>query len=112
MAEMLNKFFATVFTKEDISNIPVRESETEIRLEIVKFTTSKIREKIRGLKNNSAPGPNGISVKLLQTAREELLGPLQIIYEKTLSTGIVPEDWREATVTNLKEGNKGRGRKL
>ena len=112
MAEMLNKFFATVFTKEDISNIPVRESETEIRLENVTFTTSKIREKIRGLKTNSAPGPNGISVKLLQTAREELLGPLQIIYEKTLSTGIVPEDWREATVTNLKEGNKGRGRKL
>ena len=47
MAEMLNKFFASVFTKEDISSIPVRESETEIRLENVTFTTSKIREKIR-----------------------------------------------------------------
>ena len=45
MVEMLNKFFASVFTKEDISSIPVRESETEIRLENVTFTTKKIREK-------------------------------------------------------------------
>ena len=108
MAEMLNKFFASVFTKEDISSILVRESETEIRLENVTFTTSKIREKIRALKNNSAPGPDSITVKLLQTAIEELLGPLQIICEKTLSTGIVPEDWREATVTPIfKKGTKG-----
>ena len=85
MAEILNRFFASVFTKEDISNIPVRESETDVRLENVVFTTNKIRDKIKGLKPNSAPGPDSITVSLLQAVREELLAPLLIIYEKTLS---------------------------
>ena len=108
MAETLNKFFASVFTKEDILNIPVLESETDSRLENVVFTSSKIREKINGLKKNSAPGPDGITVNLLQTTREELLRPLLIIYEKTLSTGIVPMDWKEAIVTPIfKKGTRG-----
>ena len=87
MAEILNrlKIFASVFTKEDISNIPVCESETDVRLENVVFTTNKIRDKIKGLKPNSAPGPDSITVSLLQAVREELLAPLLIIYEKTLS---------------------------
>ena len=108
IAEILNRFFASVFTKEDISNIPVRESETDVRLENVVFTTNKIRDKIKGLKPNSAPGPDSITVSLLQAVREELLAPLLIIYEKTLSSGIVPKDWKEATVTPIfKKGTKG-----
>ena len=109
MAEILNRFFASVFTKEDISNIPVRESETDVRLENVVFTTNKIRDKIKGLKPNSAPGPDSITVSLLQAVREELLAPLLIIYEKTLSSGIVPKDWKEAIVTPIfKKGTKGK----
>ena len=108
MAEILNNFFASVFTKEDLSNTPARDSETDVRLENVVFTTNKIREKIKGLKTNSAPGPDGITVSLLQTAREELLAPLLIIYKKTLSSGTVPRDWKEAIVTPIfKKGTKG-----
>ena len=56
----------------------------------------------------SAPGPDGITVSLLQAVKEELLAPLLIIYEKTLSSGIVPKNWKEATVTPIfKKGTKG-----
>ena len=38
MSEELNKFFASVFTNEDTSNIPVRGQETNTKLENVVFT--------------------------------------------------------------------------
>ena len=75
---------ASVFTNEDTSNIPIRAAETIASLDNVVFTKNKIREKIKGLKATSAPGPDGISAHLLQNAREELLEPLQIIYRRSL----------------------------
>ena len=100
MAEILNNFFSSVFTKDDPqSEIPLRHPETAERLTNVVFTRNKIREKIKGLKANSAPGPDGISVKLLQTAREELLEPLLKLFKSSLSSGIVPSTWKHAVVT-------------
>ena len=67
-----------------------------------------IREKIKGLKTNSASGLDSISAQLLQNAREELLEPLKLIFEKSLDTGTVPQDWRHAIVTPIfKKGTKG-----
>ena len=108
MAEKLNNFFANVFTVKDASNIPVRGRETEASLNSVLFTEDKIRNKIKNLKKNSAPGPDGINVNLLQNAREELLRPLLHIYQKSLDTGTVPLIWKQATVTPIfKKGTKG-----
>ena len=108
ISEKLNKFFASVFTIEDESNIPVRGTETNVILQHVIFTKNQIRTKIKGLKSNSAPSPDGISAQLLQNAREELLEPLQIIFQKSLDTGVVPRDWTLALVTPIfKKGTKG-----
>ena len=92
-SEKLNDFFASVFTKENIHDIPTREQETNIEVESVSFTKNIIRDKIKGLKANSASGPDGICTNILQNAKEELLEPLKIIFESTLSTGTVPKDW-------------------
>ena len=73
ISEKLNKFFASVFTIEDKSNIPVSGAETNVILQHVVFTKNQLRTKIKGFKSNSAPGPDGISAQLLQNAREELL---------------------------------------
>ena len=109
MAEMLNSFFASVFTKDDpAENIPLRNIETAARLTNAVFTRGKISEKIKGLKANSAPGPDGTSVKLLQTAREELIYPLLVLYERSLNSGIVPSTLKQAVVTPIfKKGTKG-----
>ena len=109
MAEVLNSFFASVFTKDDpLDSTPLRNIETVERLTNVVFTRGKIREKIKGLKTNSAPGPDGISVKLLQSACEELLEPLMLLYESTLNSGTVPSVWKQAVVTPIfKKGTKG-----
>ena len=72
-----------MFTNEDTTNIPVRNMETNTKLENVVFTRGMIREKINGIKINSAPGPDGICAHLLKGAREELLEPLKLLYQQT-----------------------------
>ena len=50
IAEELNGFFSSVFTEEDLNTIPLKESETNGRFCKVVITESKIKVKIRNLK--------------------------------------------------------------
>ena len=60
MAEILNKFFSSVFTREDTANIPEPEKlKVEKELKEVKITVAKVKQQIRRLKTGSAPGPDG-----------------------------------------------------
>jgi hypothetical protein len=107
MAELLNNFFSSVFTREDMRSQPkVKDMETGT-LEKVTVTEKAVREKIKNLKPFSAAGPDGIGPQLLQEVREEVLPALTTIFRQSLSTGEVPEDWRRANVTPIfKKGKK------
>jgi hypothetical protein len=107
MAELLNNFFSSLFTREDMRSQPKAvELETEI-LEKVTVTEKAVREKIRNLKSFSAAGPDGIGPQLLQEVREEVIPALTTIFRQSLCTGEVPEDWRRANVTPIfKKGKK------
>ena len=50
IAEELNGFFSSVFTEEDLNTIPLKESEMNGRFCKVVITESKIKVKIRNLK--------------------------------------------------------------
>ena len=108
MAEILNKFFPSVFSKEDQQSVPEQQRETDESLGEIKITERGILDKIMNLKETSAPGPDGICPKLLKNAASALTLPLKLIYEKSLLTGQVPGDWKHATVTPIfKKGTKG-----
>ncbi|XP_060710826.1 uncharacterized protein LOC132835701, partial [Hemiscyllium ocellatum] len=56
---------------------------------------------------DKSPGPDGIYPRILWEAREEIAEPLAWIFMSSLSTGIVPEDWRIANVVPLfKKGSR------
>jgi hypothetical protein len=81
MAELLNKAFKDVFTREDTTGIPTPESKWEGPfLEDVKFRTAEVKKKIRTLKQEGAAGPDGIGPKILRELQEELFPVLASIY--------------------------------
>jgi hypothetical protein len=108
MAEELNKFFGSVFTEEDDSEMPQTVPETNVILSRVEITEKKVEEKIKNLRENSATGPDGIGPKVLKAATKELVKPLCHIYRESMRTGVVPKDWKHARVTPIyKKGAKG-----
>ena len=108
-AEVLNKFFTSVFTEEDLNNVPMMEPiyTDGMPLNSVQFSAELVKEKIVKLKSSAAPGPDKICPKLLQGVVDVICQPLAIIYARSLEEGVVPKDWRCANVTPIfKKGSK------
>ena len=102
MAEILNKFFSSVFSEENPAEItPTADrtcSENE-KLKDMCFRERETRQLIQKLKTEGSPGPDKITAKLLQQVAWEISPPLTILFRKSLAEGVVPEDWRQANVT-------------
>jgi hypothetical protein len=70
-------------------------------------TVRDVETKIKNLRRDAAAGPDGIGPALLKEMSRELAPVLATIFNKSLRTGAVPADWREANVTPIfKKGNR------
>ena len=106
MANVLNSFFASVFTVED-PNIPEVEVVSPEFLTEVQFPPDKVEEKLKNLRPESACGPDSIRSRILKENSNILCVPLSIIFTKSIEEGYVPEDWLLANVTSIfKSGSK------
>ena len=73
MANLLNKFFSSVFTKEDVSSIPTAKIVSDEKL-LSGFSVApdQVAKKLAALKVGFAPGPVKLSAKLLKALSEVL----------------------------------------
>jgi len=107
MAELLNNFFSTVFTREDTGHIPKAADMETSAMNGISITVKAVRNEIQKLKPDSAAGPDEIGPKLLQELESVLSTPLASIFRESINTGEVPEDWKRANVTPIfKKGSK------
>ena len=108
-ANILNRWYCSVFTREDTGHIPeaVDVYEGSDILEEVDITRDKVKKKLLNLKPKSAPGPDKISPAVLHSMADVLCVPLASIFNKCQAEGVVPEDWKLANVTPIfKKGSK------
>jgi len=109
MANILNKFFSSVFTAEDTSQeqpAPERRNNTGT-LRNMRIKVSDTRRLIKKLKTSGSPGPDKITARMLQEIAWEISPVLTVLFRKSLSEGVVPADWRKANITPIfKKGKK------
>ena len=66
-----------------------------------------VLKKLKSLKENKAPGPDSMYPRILKEACAELCVPLGKIFQRSLTEGEVPPDWRMANITCIhKKGSK------
>jgi len=71
MAEELNGYFASVFTVEDTSNmLKLQASQGAI-------TNEKVLGKLKGLKVDKSPGPDGLHSRVLKEIAEGIVEAFQ-----------------------------------
>ena len=105
MAEVLNEYFSSVFTIEDISSLPVPVTKFEgyqsEYLGQLFITPEMIAKKIKKMKDNKSPGVDGIPPNLLKEIVEQISTLLAKVFNLSLEEGIVPSEWKEANITLL-----------
>ena len=107
-AEVLNKYFSTVFTKETSSEQP-RFSDRPFteQLTDISFDENSIEKKLSSLKVNKSPGPDRSHLRLLKEMSGILKYPLQKLFSRCMDKGKVPETWKIGHVTPIfKKGKK------
>ena len=108
-ASILNKFFASVFTEEDVSTIPQCTPPTTNPhvVDDLEITEDMVRTKLSMLKSTSSPGPDHIHPRVLKEAAGHLAKPLSILYNKSISEECLPEDWKLGVVVPIfKKGDR------
>jgi ribonucleases P/MRP protein subunit RPP40 len=109
-AEVLNKYFSSVFTLEKLGNIPEPKKtlpDNEAGLTQVSFTKESVVEQLSRLKVGKSPGIDELHPKFLLEVREEIGEALAQIFNKSIQTGDVPQEWRDALIVPLfKKGSR------
>ena len=74
----------------------------------ITVTRSGVEKLLSQMNPHKAPGPDGISARLLKECSRELAPLLTTLFNKSLSEGVVPDDWKEANITAIfKKGDRG-----
>ena len=113
MAEDLNGYFSSVFTKEDISSLPVADAKFQGAksdyLGPLVVTPELVAKKIKAMKDNKSPGVDGIPPKLLMETEEQISIPLARVFNLSVKEGVVPFEWKEANIIPLfKKGSRNK----
>ena len=91
-ANILQKQFVSVFTKEPNAEVPVLYKKSEINLPNINTTEEMIRYKILKLSINKSCGPEETHPQILIELVSLLSKPLALLLNKTMDEGCIPQD--------------------
>ena len=108
-ANVLNEQFKSVFNEKITNDLPDMGHSPFGPMQNFNITVPGITELLKTPKIHKAAGSDGIVPRLLSELSDQLAPPLTIIFNKSIESGIVPEDWRQANVAPIfKKGEKYR----
>ena len=106
-AEILNEYFRSVFTTENLQTLPNLPQSNILGIDNIIIHTPGIEKLLKNLDPKKASGVDEISPRILKEFSQELAPLLSKIFQASLDTGNLPEDWRKANITPIhKKGDR------
>ena len=109
-ADALNRQFQSVFTKPSSPSVPLTTgpaTKDVPSMPELKVGCEGVRSHLRKLNPHKAGGPDGISPRLLRETADTIAPMLTRLFNTSLMSASVPEDWRKAHVSPIyKKGDR------
>ena len=107
-AEILNKQFSSVFTREDLTDIPTFDPiPCQTLLNDLTITPGKVEKNLRKLRIDKSCGPDKVHPFLLNKLSKCMSLPISKLFNISLQSGKLPTIWKEGIVTALyKKGSR------
>ena len=98
---MLNTQFQSVFTQDPDGDPPSKGPSPHPQMPSFQIGVAGITKLIKGLNIHKAAGPDLINGRLLKECCDACSPILQLIFQRSLESGTIPNDWCNANVTPL-----------
>lgn len=106
-ADTFNNYFSSVYTAEDMKNMPYMIRRNGAELTNVEVGEEEVLKLLLKLLPEKSPGPDCIHPRVLKECATELAYPLTQLFHTSLKEGTVPRAWKEATVSPIfKKGSR------
>ena len=106
-ANLLSNQFKSVFTKENLDNIPSLGPSPYPDVPSTVFTIPGILKLLNNVNPKKANGPDLIPCRILKEAAMEIAPFLKLLFTQSMESGTVPKDWLKANITPVfKKGSK------
>ncbi|XP_068758077.1 uncharacterized protein [Montipora capricornis] len=97
-SEILNSQFSSVFTEEDLENIPEMRSDPTPGLGSLIISEQGVLKQLSSLNPNKASGPNQTRPWFLKTFATDIAPILTDVFQDSIDSGTVPCRWKEANI--------------
>ena len=92
MANVFNDYFASVYTREDVSSTPsfnLNHTVPTLNDIDTRITPSIVFDKLKKMDVNKSSGPDGWPILSLKETALQVSVPLSILFKKSLSSSLI-----------------------
>ena len=101
-AELLNHKFMSVFTMDDdTGHLPTMSHPKYPNIENITISIEGVEKLLDNINIHKASGPDKIPNIILKTCSKEISPALANIFQQSLDTGTLPNDWRNANISPI-----------
>ena len=106
-ADLMAKYFSSVFTTENTDNIPTLSNGPFPDMPPIQIYPQGIQYLLNNLDANKSGGPDKLPARFLKEVAAEVVLALSIIYQASLDQGVLPAVWKTATIVPIhKKGSQ------